>query len=50
MEQTAPTLAELQTLIEMTGTINMEVFYWWCTGLMVIIMRDSLRMRWVHRV
>ncbi|UTW01941.1 ammonium transporter [Amphritea atlantica] len=37
MEQTAPTLAELQTLIEMTGTINMEVFYWWCTGLMVII-------------
>jgi Amt family ammonium transporter len=37
MEQTAPTLLELQALIEMTGTINMEVFYWWCTALMVII-------------
>lgn len=37
MEQTGATLAELQTLVEMTGTINMEVFYWWCTGLMVII-------------
>lgn len=30
-------ISELQTLIEMSGTINMEVFYWWCTGLMVII-------------
>ena len=28
---------ELQAIIEMTGTINAEVFYWWCTGLMVII-------------
>jgi Amt family ammonium transporter len=37
MEQTAPTTAELQALIEMTGTINTEVFYWWCTALMVII-------------
>lgn len=37
MEQTTPTLQELQTLIEMSGTINMEVFYWWCTGLMIII-------------
>ncbi|MDO6461552.1 hypothetical protein Q4485_12660 [Granulosicoccaceae sp. 1_MG-2023] len=37
MEPTAPTLAELQQLIEMSGTINMEIFYWWCTGLMVII-------------
>ena len=31
------TLAELQTMVEMAGTINSEVFYWWCTGLMVII-------------
>lgn len=28
---------ELKQLIEMSGTINMEVFYWWCTALMVII-------------
>jgi Amt family ammonium transporter len=32
-----PTNAELQALINMTTTINMEVFYWWCTALMVII-------------
>lgn len=32
-----PSVTELQALIEMTSTINMEVFYWWCTGLMVII-------------
>jgi Amt family ammonium transporter len=30
-------VAELESLVEMTGTVNMEVFYWWCTGLMVII-------------
>ncbi len=30
-------LAELQTMIEMSGTINMEIYYWWCTALMVII-------------
>lgn len=30
-------LAELQTLVDMSGTINMEIFYWWCTALMVII-------------
>jgi ammonia channel protein AmtB len=35
--ETAQKIAELQNLIEMSGTINMEVFYWWCTGLMVII-------------
>lgn len=28
---------ELQQMIEMSGTINMEVFYWWCTAIMVII-------------
>lgn len=37
MEQTGPTLEELQQLIEMSGTINMEIFYWWCTALMIII-------------
>jgi ammonia channel protein AmtB len=35
--QVAEKLTELQSMIEMTSTINMEVFYWWCTGLMVII-------------
>lgn len=37
METTELTLAELQAQFEMAGVINMEVFYWWCTGLMVII-------------
>lgn len=37
MEQTAPTISELKALIDMASTINMEVYYWWCTGLMVII-------------
>jgi ammonia channel protein AmtB len=37
METTELTLSELQTMFEMSGTINSEVFYWWCTGLMVII-------------
>ncbi|WP_321326323.1 ammonium transporter [Thiomicrorhabdus sp.] len=37
MEQAAPTLASLQAMIEMSDTINMEIFYWICTGLMVII-------------
>lgn len=37
MEPTPENLAELKRLIEMSGTINMEVFYWWCTALMVII-------------
>ncbi|WP_108124074.1 ammonium transporter [Saccharospirillum mangrovi] len=37
MTATALSPEELQAMIEMSGTINMEVFYWWCTGLMVII-------------
>lgn len=37
METSVPSTTELQTLIDMTTTINMEVFYWWCTALMVII-------------
>jgi len=30
-------LAALEASHGMAGTINMEIFYWWCTGLMVII-------------
>ncbi|MBF6057394.1 MULTISPECIES: ammonium transporter [Thiomicrorhabdus] len=37
MEQTAPTLESLQQMIAMSDTINMEIFYWFCTALMVII-------------
>jgi len=36
-EQTTLTLQELQALIEMTNTLNMEIFYWWCTALMILI-------------
>lgn len=31
------TAEEISALLEMHGTINMEVYYWWCTALMVII-------------
>ncbi len=31
------TLAELHGLIEMTNTLNMEIFYWWCTALMLLL-------------
>lgn len=37
MADAQPTIEELQALIEMSNTINMEVFYWWCTALMVVI-------------
>lgn len=30
-------ILELKQLLEMTTAINAEVFYWWCTGLLVII-------------
>ncbi|WP_137823652.1 ammonium transporter [Pseudomonas sp. D(2018)] len=36
-EQKTPTLEELQGLIEMTNTLNMEIFYWWCIALMILI-------------
>ena len=36
-EQKTPTLEELQALIEMTNTLNMEIFYWWCIALMICI-------------
>ncbi len=28
---------ELQALIEMTAAINLEVFYYWCTAIMILI-------------
>lgn len=28
---------ELKHMIEMSGTVNMEIFYWWCTAIMVLI-------------
>lgn len=37
MEQTTPTLEELHKLIQMSDTINMEIFYWWCIALMMVI-------------
>ena len=36
-EKTPPTLEELHALIEMTNTLNMEIFYWWCIALMILI-------------
>ncbi|MEQ8661000.1 MAG: ammonium transporter, partial [Gammaproteobacteria bacterium] len=33
----AAELATLKQSIEMTTTINLEVFYWWCTTVMVLI-------------
>lgn len=36
-EEITARLDELQRLIEMSGTINMEIYYWWCLALMVII-------------
>ncbi len=28
---------ELKQMVEMSGTINMEIFYWWCTAVMILI-------------
>lgn len=36
-EELLARLDELQRLVEMSGTINMEIYYWWCLALMVII-------------
>ncbi|MBH0236420.1 ammonium transporter [Methylobrevis albus] len=33
----AAKVAALETSSAMSGTINMEIFYWWCTALMIII-------------
>jgi ammonia channel protein AmtB len=35
--ETQAAIEELRGLITMSGTINMEIFYWWCTALMVVI-------------
>ena len=35
--ETLAAVEELRRLVAMSGTINMEVFYWWCTALMIII-------------
>ena len=37
MDPTSLTLTELQAMVEMANTINMELFYWWCTALMFTI-------------
>ncbi|PPC76711.1 ammonium transporter [Pokkaliibacter plantistimulans] len=37
MDQATPTLEELHKLLQMSDTINMEIFYWWCIALMVVI-------------
>ncbi|MBN2606791.1 ammonium transporter [Hydrogenovibrio sp. JE_KL2] len=37
MEHTAPTLESLHAMISMSDTVSMEIFYWFCTALMVII-------------
>lgn len=33
----AEELEQLKSMIEMSGTVNMEVYYWWCTAVMVLI-------------
>ena len=35
--ETQAAVEELRKLITMSGTVNMEVFYWWCTAIMVLI-------------
>lgn len=35
--ETQAAIDELRGLITMSGTINMEIFYWWCTAIMVMI-------------
>lgn len=37
MEENAAAIAALQEQLMWTTTVNMEVFYWWCTALMFII-------------
>ena len=37
MEPIEPMLAELNAQISIMNAINMEVYYWWCTALMIII-------------
>jgi len=35
--ETQAAIDELRGLVTMSGTINMEIFYWWCTAIMVLI-------------
>lgn len=37
LAEMADRLAALEASTGMSNTVNMEIFYWWCTGLMVII-------------
>ena len=37
MEENAAAIAALQEAMTWTSTVNMEVFYWWCTAFMFII-------------
>ncbi len=37
MEENAAAIAALQEQLAWTTTVNLEVFYWWCTALMFII-------------
>ena len=37
LAEMADRLAALEASAGMSNTVNMEIFYWWCTGLMVII-------------
>lgn len=37
MEENAAAIAALQEQLMWTTTVNLEVFYWWCTALMFII-------------
>jgi len=35
--ETLAAIEELRKTVAMSGTINMEIFYWWCTAIMVLI-------------
>jgi Amt family ammonium transporter len=35
--ETQAAVDELRKLVTMSGTVNMEIFYWWCTAIMVLI-------------
>jgi ammonia channel protein AmtB len=37
LAEMADRLAALEASAGMSNTVNMEIYYWWCTGLMVII-------------
>ena len=49
MAKLAEKVEQLQKSHDMAGTINMEIFYWWCIGLMVAIHAGFWLMRWELR-